>query len=166
MRRTELGLIIGALSGVLTGIVLAVVGGVLAFSGQIAVADVEPPENGVTTTAIVVGSVERRVLIDGIARPSFSPVYEYEDVAGDVHRVTDHISSESRPPAVGSTVEISYLPGDPESVRRTDVDDDWLRWLTLGGWIAAGVGATIVFLSLVVGAAALISRRRRMRVTR
>lgn len=42
-------------------------------------------------------------------------------------------------PEVGSTVEISHLPGEPDSARRTDVDKDWLRWFVIGGGIDAWV---------------------------
>jgi len=155
MRTTTIGL----LTGVLTGLLIAVLGGVFALAGWTAIADAEPPEGGLDTTAQVVGSVEGHALIDGIARPSFSPVYEYVDVDGQLHRVTDHISADSRPPAVGSTVEISYVPGVPDSVRRTDVDNDWLRWFVVGGGVTAALGATIVVLSLVVGVSRLVRSR-------
>lgn len=150
---------IGLITGVLTGLLIAVLGGVFALAGWTATADAEPPEGGISTTAAVVGSVQGHALIDGIARPTFSPVYEYEDVAGQLHRVTDHISADSRPLAVGSTVEISYIQGEPDSVRRTDVDNDWLRWFVVGGGVTAALGATIVLLSLVVGVSRVVGSR-------
>ncbi len=162
MRRATTGLI----SSVLTALFVASMGGVFALVGWSVMADAEPPEGGIATTAEVVGFVEGYALIDGIARPRFSPVYEYEDVDRQLHRVTDHISAGARPPVVGSTVEISYLPGEPDSVRRTDVDKDWLWWFVIGGGITFAIGTIVALLSLVFGVPAIVRSRRRDRRTR
>jgi hypothetical protein len=161
MRRATTGLI----SSMLTGLFIAAMGGVFALVGLSVMADAEPPEGGVATTAEVIGSVEGYALIDGIARPRFSPVYEYEDVDGQLHRVTDHISAGARPPAVGSTVEVSYLPGEPDSVRRTDVDKDWLWWFVIGGGITFAVGTTAALLSLAFSVPTIVRSRALRRST-
>lgn len=93
-------------------------------------------------------------------------MYEYEDVAGQLQRVVDHISADSRPLAVGSTVEISDLPGDPDSVRRTDVDRSWLGWFVVGGGVAAAIGGAIALGSFVVGVIAIVRISRRNRRAR
>lgn len=161
MRRATTGLI----SSVLTALFVAAMGGVFALVGWSVMADAEPPEDGIAATAEVVGFVEGYALIDGIARPRFSPVYEYVDVDRQRHRVTDHMNADARPPAVGSIVEISYLPGEPDSVRRTDVDQDWLWWFVIGGGITFAIGSIAGLLSLVFGVPAVVRRRRRDRRT-
>ncbi|MGA9278535.1 DUF3592 domain-containing protein [Ilumatobacter sp.] len=152
---------IGLATGMVTGFFLVALGAVFVLVGWSAKADTEPPENGVATTAEIVGSVEETVLIDGIAKPVFSPVYEYVDTAGRTHRVTDGTASTGRPPTVGSIVEISYLPGDPESVRRTDIDRRWLQWFVRGGAIIAVIGMVTALLSLIVVLSAMARSRQR-----
>jgi hypothetical protein len=140
------------------GLFIAALGGAFAFVGWFTLAEFEPPNGGVSTSAVVVGSIEERVLIDGIARPNFAPVYEYEDLDGQIQRVTDHLSADVRPLAVGSTVEVSYLPGEPNSVLRTDVDHGWLQWFVVGGGFTAGIGVLMVLFS-VFGAVRNRTRR-------
>lgn len=130
------------------GLFIAALGGAFAIVGWFTLADLEPPDGGVSTNAVVIGSIESHVLIDGIARPNFAPVYEYEDLDGQIQRVTDHTSADVRPLAAGSTVEVSYLPGEPSSVRRTDVDHSWLQWFVVVGGLTAGIGVLMVLFSV------------------
>jgi hypothetical protein len=148
---------------VLTGLLIASFGGVFVVSGLTALADGAAPDNGVSATADVVGSVEGRVVVDGIARPRFAPIYEYDDLDGERRRVTDHINADVRPPAVGSTVEISYVPDEPGSVRRTDVDHGWLRWFVIGGGVTAAIGVASTLAALAVGVPSIVGSRRRER---
>lgn len=137
------------------GILTIGFGGIFAVVGWYGLDEVRPYDDGVTATADVVGLVEGTVLIDGIVRRNFSPVYEFDALDGERYRITDHRTASTRPVAVGSTVEVSYQPEDPLSVRRIDDDRGWLRWFVIGGTAVAALGAIIVLGSLV----GLIRRR-------
>ncbi|MEM9515356.1 MAG: DUF3592 domain-containing protein [Actinomycetota bacterium] len=151
---------IGVATAVFLGVMTLVLGVVFTAVGSSAMAEVEPHADGVSTVGQVVGSTEKSVLIDGVAHRHYAPVYVYEDLEGTVHRVTDYMTAESRPLAVGTTVELSYLPGDPDSVRRTDADRAWLQWFVVGGRVAAASGAFIVVAALGWSAVRLIQRWR------
>ncbi|MEM8620325.1 MAG: DUF3592 domain-containing protein [Actinomycetota bacterium] len=154
-RRLGAAAIVGFVTALFMGLLTIGLGVVFTAVGTSAIAEVEPHADGVTTVGQVVGSTEATVLIDGIVHRHFAPVYVYEDVEGAMHRVTDYATAGSRPPAAGTTVELSYLPGDPDSVRRTDVDRDWLQWFVLGGRAAVFVGLVVV-----VGAIGVFGLRR------
>ena len=139
------------------GLPLLIVGLVFVAVGWIVLEDRTPAAGGVATEAIVVEHVRGSAVVDGIARTTWAPVYEFTDVDGRRHRVADHVGSLNRPPAVGSTVPVSYLPGDPTSVRRTDVDLRWLRWFVAAGVSFAAVGLALL---LAAGVRALRARRR------
>ena len=141
---------IGAVVGIVLGLMLAFAGGVMAVVAWTVDDDTTPPEDGIATTAEIVDWVEGSALIGGIARPTYAPVYEYRDLTGQVHRVVDRTSTESRPPRVGSEVEISYVEGSPESVRRTDLDRRWVGWLA-----AVGLGMVALGLLIAVGSGAV-----------
>ncbi len=44
---------------------------------------------------------------------AFAPVVEFTDEQGQLHRVTSSLSG-TRRPAIGSTVSVSYRPGNPD----------------------------------------------------
>ncbi len=148
---------IGAVVGIVLGLMVAFAGGVMALVAWTVDDDTSPAEDGIATTAEIVDWVEGSALIGGISRPTYAPVYEYRDLAGETHRVVDRTSTESRPPRVGSEVEISYVEGSPDSVRRTDLDRRWVGWLA-----AVGVGMVAIGLVIAVGSGAVglaMSRR-------
>ncbi|MEO1056610.1 MAG: DUF3592 domain-containing protein [Actinomycetota bacterium] len=151
---------IGVATAVFLGVMTLVVGVVFSAVGSSAMAEVEPHADGVSTVGQVVGAAEKTVVIDGVARRHYAPIYVYEDLEGTAHRVTDYMTAESRPLAVGTTVELSYLPGDPDSVRRTDANREWLQWFVVGGRATAGLGVLIVVGALGWSALRLIQRWR------
>ncbi len=159
--RSSVAGIIGVATALFLGVMTIVLGVVFAAVGTSAMAEVEPHADGVMTVGEVVGTAENTVLIDGVARRHFAPIYMYEDLDGTVHRVTDYMTAEARPLAAGTKVELSYLPGDPESVRRTDADRDWLQWFVVGGHTTIAVGVLIVVVALGLCARRRIQRWRK-----
>lgn len=139
----------------ISGLLIFAFGAAFAITGWWGMEQVRPYDDGVLTTGHVVGTVEGSVVIDGIARSNYSPVYEFDTVDGERYRITDHMTATSRPLATGSTVELSYRPEDPASVRRIDDDRSWLWWFVIGGTPVAAVGALAVIGALV----GLIRRR-------
>lgn len=148
----------------LGGILIAGCGAAFVVAGWWGMAEVRPYAAGVKTTGVVVGNVEGSVMIDGVARPNYSPVFEFEPLDGERRRIVDHRTAGPRPLEVGSTVEVSYLPDDPSKVPRTDVDRSWLRWFVLGGAPVVGLGALIVLGSLASALRRLRSRADDRRV--
>lgn len=137
------------IAGILTGLLVTAFGGTFAVVGWLGMQEVRPYDGGLSATADVVGIVPGSVIIDGIARTKYSPVYEFTAADGERYRITDHATASLRPLEVGSTVEISYRPDDPGSPRRVDVDRDWLWWFVIGGSPVAAFGALGVLASVV-----------------
>ena len=142
----------------LGGLALLIVGVAFVVAGSLALDEMTPAADGVATEATVVEHVRGSAVVDGIARVTWAPVYEFVDVDGQRHRAADGVGSLNRPPAIGSTVEVSYVPGDPTSARRTDVGLDWLRWFTATGAAMASLGSLLL---VAAGVRSLRARRRR-----
>jgi hypothetical protein len=139
------------ITGVLVGLLVVGVGAVFAVAGRSGLGEVQPYADGVSTTAEIVGVVEGTVVIDGVARANFSPVYEFVAVDGERRRIVDHVNASRRPAQVGTAVEISYRPDEAASVRRVDVDRSWLGVFVIGGSVVAALGGVVVVASVFGG---------------
>ena len=138
---------------------LMVLGGVFAGAGWLVMDETRPFDDGIETTAQIIGVSPGTTIIDGRVHQNDSPIYRFEAVDGETYFVTDHVASSDRV-AVGSTVDITYRADDPGNVRRTDIDYSWLWSFVIGGGFVAGLGILTLVAAVWVG---VTSRARRAR---
>lgn len=140
-----------------TAVFLMVLGGAFAGGGWLGLAQTQPFDDGIETTAQIIGVSPGTTLIDGRVVRTEAPIYQFEAVDGQTYVVTDHVSSANRV-TVGSTAEISYRPDDPGDVRRTDISYSWLWIFVVAGGMVASSGALAL---LAAGWVAVARRRQR-----
>ncbi len=126
--------VMGRLMTILFGVMF---GGVFLVAGLWIRSATQPLDDGVIVVGVVV-DVDRRTDSDGDS--TYSPIVDYVDPAtGITHRIQGSVSSSSRP-NIGSSKDVSLLPGDPSSARV--VGPVWFPWI----FIVIGVATPVVFL--------------------
>jgi hypothetical protein len=108
---------------------------------------VEPIAGGVQTTGEVSDVTRIAILHGGY---SYDPTVSFTDNAGHVHLFTG--PSESSPPAIGSRVEVSYDPANPDHA--ADLSAGSAKW-KVPFWI----GVVLLALELVLAGWVMVRRR-------
>lgn len=143
--------------GILAGIIGIVVAAVIIFVGSM----INIPDANEADRVTTQGIVERHIPSGDLRRS----VYSYS-VNGKKYELRSG-SSSSHPPAIGSQVEISYLPSNPNDAKRADgVDgfvDEWMGTIVQTvGWLMllTSVFSLTISIVLIVFGIKLIAQGR------
>jgi len=102
-----------------------------------------PLRGGVITTGTVIRNERESSTIEsGPSRrrmTTYAPVVQFTDQAGVPHELTPSLSG-GKPPAVGSTRQVSYLPSDPGRARLLA---DSTTWVPIVLFLVVGLGCLI-----------------------
>ncbi|MDI5961230.1 DUF3592 domain-containing protein [Streptantibioticus silvisoli] len=145
-------------AGILSSLVVLVVGLVFVGVGVYVHRQHQPYANGMSTTGTVTGVQTSR---NDHGQPAYAPVIAFTAASGRRVTVTEPNTSSVRP-TVGGSVQLSYRKGDPQSARVIPAHD-WVAFAVTGiGGLTALIGAitfVIRLKTLLAGLRLLIGSR-------